>query len=364
METESPNGPARVGAAPGLDDRRASLDPHGVVACPECGTEVAASLLACPACGWLRHSLDLKQLAELAEKHERNGAFTEALVAWRSALDLLPPHSRQHAVVAERIAELGRQGTSKPPEPKPPWARRAGILGAIALFLWKFKVVIAFLLTKGKLLLLGFTKAGTLFSMLLSIGVYWRIYGWKWAVGVVASIYIHEMGHVAMLRRFGIAATAPMFIPGVGAFIRARFYPNDVVAEARVGLAGPMWGMGAAIVCWLVYVVTDLPAWGALAEVGAYINLFNLIPVWQLDGAHGFQALTRPHRWVVAAAFALAWALAGEGLLLIILIFAVIAAFGSTAPAQADRRTLLEFLLLIAVLTALASIPVPIAALN
>ena len=364
MEAESPNGAARVGAAPGLDERRPGLDTQTAVACPQCGTEVAAALLACPACGWLRYSLELKQLAEQAEERERNGAFTDALVAWRSALELLPPPSRQHAVVAERIAELGRQATTKPPEPRPPWARRAGVLGAIALFLWKFKLVIAFLLTKGKLLLLGFTKAGTLFSMLLSLGVYWRIYGWKWAVGVVASIYVHEMGHVAMLRRYGIPATAPMFIPGLGAVIRSRFYPHDVVAEARVGLAGPMWGMGAALACYFVYLATDLPAWGALAEVGAYINLFNLIPVWQLDGAHGFKALTKTNRWVVAAALAVAWALAGEGLLLIVLIFAALAALASTTPAQPDRRTLLEFLILIAVLTALASIPVPVTALN
>lgn len=239
-----------------------------------------------------------------------------------------------------------------------------GVLGAIALFLWKFKIVIAFLLTKGKLLLLGFTKAGTLFSMLLSVGVYWQAFGWKWAVGVVVSIYIHEMGHVAMLRHYGIHATAPMFIPGIGAFIRARFYPQDVVAEARVGLAGPIWGMSAAIACYLFYLASDRPAWGALAEVGAYINLFNLIPVWQLDGAHGFKALTKPHRWIVAAAIGLAWLMAQEGLLLILLIFAIVAAFSRNAPSEPDRRTLLEFLILIGVLTALASIPVPIGALN
>ena len=325
---------------------------------------MAAALLACPSCGWLRFSHGLKQLAAEAEEHERAGRFSEALVAWRSALDLLPPKSGQYATIEARIAELGRQGPAKTEHQNPTWTRRAGVLGAIALFLWKFKVVIAFVLTKGKLLLLGFTKAGTLFSMLLSVGVYWQAFGWKWAVGVVASIYVHEMGHVAMLRHFGIPATAPMFIPGVGAFIRSRFYPHDVVSEARVGLAGPMWGMGAALACYAVYLVTDTPAWGALAEVGAYINLFNLLPVWQLDGAHGFKALTKTHRWIVAAAFAVAWGLAGEGLLLIILIFAVIAAFGGTAPAQPDRRTLLEFLVLIAVLTALASIPVPIAALN
>src|SRR6266511_1287369 len=83
------------------------------------------------------------------------------------------------------------------------------------------------------------------------------------------------MGHVAMLRRYGIPATAPMFLPGIGAVIRSRFYPTDVVAEARIGLAGPIWGLGAAFSCFLIYRATDLAAWGALAEIGAWINLFT-----------------------------------------------------------------------------------------
>lgn len=325
---------------------------------------MAAALLSCPSCGWLRFSQGLKRLAAEAEEHERAGRFSEALVAWRSALDLLPLKSGQYAVIEARIAELGRQGPAKAAQEHPPWTRRAGVLGAIALFLWKFKIVIAFLLTKGKLLLLGLTKAGTLFSMLLSLGVYWQAFGWKWAFGVVASIYVHEMGHVAMLRHYGIPATAPMFLPGVGAVIRSRFYPKDVVAQARVGLAGPIWGLAAALTCYIVYVLTGLQAWGALAEIGAWINLFNLTPVWQLDGAHGFKALSRQQRWIAVAAIAGAWVISTKGLLILLLIFAVMAALKSDAPDQPDRRTLLEYVILIAALTALATVPVPVSALD
>lgn len=286
------------------------------------------------------------------------------MVAWRTALDLLPPNSGQYAAVSERIAELGRQGPAKQAQSRPAWARGAGIIGVIALFLWKFKVVIAFALTKGKLLLLGLTKTSTLFSMFLSLGVYWQAFGWKWAFGVVASIYVHEMGHVAMLRHYGIPATAPMFLPGIGAVIRSRFYPTDVVAQARVGLAGPIWGLGAALTCYLVYVLTDLPAWGALAEIGAWINLFNLTPIWQLDGAHGFKALTKQQRWLAVAAIAIAWGLSNKGLLVLLLIVAAIAAFSGKAAERPDRRTLLEYVVLIAALTALATVPVPVNALN
>jgi Zn-dependent protease len=332
--------------------------------CPNCGTEVAAQLLACPSCGWLRHSEDLKRLAAEAEEQERQGRFTEALLAWRTALDLLPRNSRQYAVVSEHIAALGRQGPTNQAQERPPWTKRAGILGAIAVALWKFKLAILFLLTKGKLLLLGLTKAGTLFSMLLSLGVYWRVFGWKWALGVVVSIYVHEMGHVAMLRQYGIPATAPMFLPGIGAVIRSRFYPKDVVAEARVGLAGPIWGLGAAFTAFLIYQLTHIPAWGALAEIGAWINLFNLTPVWQLDGAHGFKALTKGQRLTVAAAIGAAWILSSKGILLLLLLAAIWGALGREAPSEPDRRTLLEFIVLIGALTALASLPVPVSALN
>ena len=332
--------------------------------CPRCGTEVAAALLTCPACGWLRFSNELKRLAAEAEEHQHGGRFTEALAAWRAAMDLLPPNSRQYEAVAARIAELGRQGPAKGEQPRPPWTKRVGVLGVIALFLWKFKIVIAFVLTKGKLLLLGLTKTSTLFSMILSLGVYWQAFGWKWAFGVVASIYVHEMGHVAMLRHYGIPATAPMFIPGVGAVIRSRFYPTDVVAQARVGLAGPVWGLGAALTCYVIYQLTGQAAWGALAEIGAWINLFNLTPVWQLDGAHGFKALTKAQRWIAVAAIGVAWALSAKGLLVLLLIFAVLAAFGGKAASQPDRRALLEYVVLVAALTALASIPVPVSALD
>lgn len=335
-----------------------------MVTCPRCGTEVAAALLACPSCGWLRFSDELKRLAAVAETHQRNGRFTEALVAWRTALDLLPATSKQYTTVAARIAELGRQGPTQTAQERPPWTKRGGILGVIALFLWKFKVVIALVLTKGKLLLLGFTKAGTLVSMILSLGVYWQAFGWKWALGVVASIYVHEMGHVAMLRQYGIPATAPMFLPGIGAVIRSRFYPTDVVAQARVGLAGPMWGLGAALACYFIYLLSGLQAWGALAEVGAWFNLFNLTPLWQLDGAHGFRALTREQRWIAVAAIGGAWLVSSKGILILLLIFAVFAAFSSSPAEKPDRRTLLEYVVLIAALTALTMIPVPVKALG
>ena len=326
-------------------------------ACAQCGTELADSLLACPTCGRLVHADELKQLAAEAERATTGQDLVAALAAWRAAVELLPPDSKQHDAITTRIADLSRrvdQAAGKPAAtPRPPWVAKAGLIG----------VVIAFVLTKGKFLILGLTKGSTFFSMLLSLSVYWRVFGWKWALGVVASIYIHEMGHVAMLRRFGIPATAPMFIPGFGAVIRSRYYPKDVVADARVGLAGPIWGLGAALACLTVYLVTEQPAWGALAHIGAWINLFNLLPVWQLDGAHGFRAMTKRQRWAAVGVIAVTWMVTAEGLLVLLLLGALWAAWAGRPAERPDWRALTEYAGLVIVLAALTKIQVPVGAL-
>src|SRR5262249_37599242 len=149
---------------------------------------------------------------------------------WQDALRLLPPETQQAKVIASRVEALGGEMLASPgakaKAEAPAWLKSGGLFGAIALLLWKFKFLVVLLLTKGKLLLLGLTKVSTLASMLLSFGVYWAVWGWKFAAGLIVSIYIHEMGHVAWLARYGIKASAPMFIPGLGAMVRLKQYPQ------------------------------------------------------------------------------------------------------------------------------------------
>ena len=232
--------------------------------CPQCGTHVAPALLACPSCRRLRYADELKRLAADAERATQAGDASAALAAWRQARDLLPTDSTQYQVVSARVTELSRAVDSPTSAAKPGsrWGKGAAGLGALGVLLAKFKFAVVFLLTKAKLLVLGLTKAGTLFSMLLSAGVYWTIWGWKFALGVVLSIYVHEMGHVQALQRYGIKATPPMFIPGVGALIRLKQYPSDVREDARVGLAGPVWGLGAALAAYAAYRITAAGIWG------------------------------------------------------------------------------------------------------
>ena len=332
------------------------------VACAGCGTELAGSLLRCPACRRLVHADQLSALSTEAEQHEQAGDTAEALVAWRAALELLPADATQVETIQHRITALTeRLGAPEksPPDKRPDFVRRFGpVLGGALVLLWKLKFALFFLLTKAKFLLLGLTKASTLFSMLAAAGVYWTLWGWKFALGVVGSIYVHEMGHVAALRRYGIKASAPMFIPGFGAVIRLHQRPATPAEDARTGLAGPVWGLGAAIAAAAVYLATRSPIWAAIAHFGAWVNLFNLLPVWQLDGGRAFQALTRTQRWIAVAALGAVWFASGEPLLVLLAIAAAARAFGA-APAQPDRGALSTYVALAMILALLSRLPVP-----
>jgi Zn-dependent protease len=318
--------------------------------CAQCGTELAPHALACPACGALVHADKLKQLAASANEALSAGDLVKARDCWESALRFLPVESRQHERIRAAVTKLTQRidATTSGDTPKAPvegaWWRRGG--AAIAS-------IAVLVIGKLKFLLLGLTKAGTFLSMFAFFGVYWSVYGWPLALGIVISIYIHEMGHVAMLRRLGIAAGAPLFIPGVGAFVMLKQHVDDPVADAKIGLAGPVWGLGAAVSALGVYAVTGAQIWFAIAHLTGFLNLFNLVPVWQLDGARGFHALSRIERWIVVATIGVMLWLTGQRLLFIVGGVAVWrAAQRDVGPG--DRRILATFVLLVVLLSWIA----------
>jgi len=189
--------------------------------------------------------------------------------------------------------------------------------------------------------------------MLAFFAVYWSMFGWKFALGFVLSIYIHEMGHVIALRKYGIAASSPMFIPFVGALVRLKQYPANVAQDARVGLAGPIWGLGATVVAWLSGIATGLPIWYAIAHTSAWLNLFNLLPIWQLDGGRGFRALTRKQRGMVLGVALAMWVLTQETMLLLISGGAIYRLFSRDYPEEDDNGVLMQFVGLIVLLSLL-----------
>ena len=193
--------------------------------------------------------------------------------------------------------------------------RRLGALGAaIVALLAKLKAVLL-LLPKIKLLTTGATA-------LVSVAAYSLIWGWEFAVGFVLLLFVHEMGHVIALRREGIKASAPLFVPFLGAIIGARSLGDNALAEARVGLAGPIFGSAAAAVVAGIGLATGSGLFEALGYVGFLLNLFNLLPVVPLDGGRAMAAMA-PWMWFVGfGAIVLLDFLTPNPILLIITFFA------------------------------------------
>ena len=331
--------------------------------CAGCGTELAPTLLTCPNCHRLVHSDRLKALADLATQATQP---VDAIVAWREALSLLPPGTRQYVVIQAKIAELGQSidAPSKPPsasDASGPWSGGVAGLGAIGLMLWKLKTFFFVALTKGKVLLLGLTKASTFSTMMLSFGVYWTMFGWPLALGLVLSIYIHEMGHMFALTRYGVKTTAPMFIPGIGALIRMQQPLGDPRQDARIGLAGPLWGLGAAVGAFGLNLATGLPIFLLIARLGAFINLFNLLPFGSLDGGRAFRSMSKNQRWMAVLGLGAIMSLTHDdqatGMLTLLMIGGVFTTLASKAHEIPDRQGLVSYLGLAALLTLMLAIP-------
>jgi Zn-dependent protease len=199
--------------------------------------------------------------------------------------------------------------------PQGPIRRRLSAIGAaIVAVLAKLKAILV-LLPKLKLL----ASTGTI---LVSLAAYALLWGWSFAAGFVALLFVHEMGHAIALRREGIKASAPMFIPFLGAVIAARSLGDNATAEARVGLAGPILGSIGAAACVVVWHATGNDLWRALAFTGFFLNLFNLLPVVPLDGGRAMAAMA-PWMWFVGFAAMIPLAVIFPNpIILLILVFA------------------------------------------
>jgi len=220
-------------------------------------------------------------------------------------------------------------GDYEPAEPAPPsedgqrsWRKRlVAPFAALLAALTKLKALV-FLLPNLKL----FTTAG---SMAVSVAAYSLIWGWTFALGFVVLLFVHEMGHVIQLRREGIEASTPMFIPFLGAVITARSLGADAAAEARVGLAGPILGSLGTALCAVIWQLTGNPFWEALAFIGFFLNLFNLLPVSPLDGGRAMAAMA-PVMWFAGLGMMVAFLIITHFQNPILLLFILIGGFDSS----------------------------------
>jgi Zn-dependent protease len=181
------------------------------------------------------------------------------------------------------------------PKPAPPPRRGVGGWLAVALGALLVKAKALLVLLKGlKLAKLALTM-GSMFVMIWFEAVR---YGWAFGVGFVVLLLVHELGHGFAIKRHGLAAGYPVFIPFFGAMITLKGQIRSPVVEAEIALAGPIAGTAGALVCVALYFATHGRLWLALAHTAFFLNLFNMTPIPPLDGGRAARVFSR-QAWIV-----------------------------------------------------------------
>jgi len=261
--------------------------------CKHCARSLQPGALACDHCKTLVHAEEMERRATQARALESRGDLHGAYQQWLSILPLLPGQSKQAEWIREHLGELeSAAANAHRPEKsgqKGRWAKRLAPLGPLAV-----------VLAKAKTFLFAIFKLKFLFSFAAFIGLYWAAWGPKFGVGFALLILIHELGHFVEIKRRGLPADMPVFLPGLGAYVRWQAMGVSQETRAAVSLAGPLAGFFSAAVCGLVGLKTRDPIWLALARTGAWLNILNLIPVWVLDGAGAMLPLNGMEKLMVA----------------------------------------------------------------
>jgi Zn-dependent protease len=314
--------------------------------CPVCQADLRPGDLACPRCQTLVHREQLDDLSKQALAFESAGQLTEARDLWRTALPLVPKGSTQFEWMTQHLRELesriagdARTAALDQPKAKPDWRKRLGPLAPIALVLAKLKGLF-FILLKLKFLL----------SFALFLGVYWTLFGPWFGVGFAVQILVHELGHVFAVKRRGLKADLPVFLPGFGAYVRWQGLDVSIETRAEIALAGPLFGLVGAAICYGIFLYTQMPVFAALAHAGAWLNLINLIPVWMLDGGQAAHALSRIQRGLLLAACIIFFALTQQGVFLLVAAGMTYRLFTHDTPAEPSTRTMVAFTVLLFIL--------------
>jgi Zn-dependent protease len=319
-----------------------TITPEFIRNCKRCSSELGPGALVCDRCHALVHSERLDQLASDAKALEASGDFRQARERWLMGLPLLPANSRQARWIQEhaRSLEVAAERVQPPPPSDNKWAQKLGPVGPIAV-----------LLAKSKVLLTAVFKLKFLLSFVAFVGIYWAAFGMKFGIGFALLILLHEMGHFVDIKRRGLPAEMPVFLPGLGAYVRWQAIGVSLETRAAVSLAGPLAGFLAALACAALWWQTGSPFWAALARAGAVLNLLNLIPVWVLDGGQAVLALSKVERIVLLTACLALWLVLGENMFFLVALGAGYQVFfGGVVPLRPSRATTIYY---VAVLTAL-----------
>jgi len=307
--------------------------------CSSCSADLPPGALECPRCHALVHAEALERISSQARELEDQSKPLEARERWLEVLHFLPAESTQAAWVRDHARQLALAArTAAQAETKSKWASKLGPLAPLAIALSKFKVLLAVF------------KLNFLLSLAAFIGVYWALWGLKFGLGFVGLIFLHEMGHFVDVKRRGLPAEMPVFLPGLGAYVRWQALGVSRETRAAVSLAGPLVGFLAAAACALVWWHTGNGIWAALARASAWLNVLNLIPVWVLDGGQAAVAMDKQERvWLLTSCVAL-WLLLGQSVFFLVALGAGYRIFTKDLPPKPSRATTAYF---ISVLTGL-----------
>jgi Zn-dependent protease len=311
--------------------------------CHNCGAALPLGVLACPQCHSLIHGEELLRISTRAKELEEQEQLLAACEEWRKALPLLPPDATQAQWIRDKVRKLELAASAAPPpEQKYAWAKKLGPLAPIVI-----------LLAKSKFLFFALFKLKFLFSLFLFLGLYWARWGAAFGIGFVVLIFVHEMGHYIDIRRRGLPADMPVFLPGFGAYVRWTALGVTRQTRAAVSLAGPLAGLLGAAVCVFLWYRTHNDLWAALARITAGLNILNLIPVWVLDGGQAAAALSKAERFVLLAMCLLIFALSREGIFLLVAGGLVYRLFTKDLPPQPSPAIAAYFAALLASLAVL-----------
>jgi Zn-dependent protease len=263
---------------------------------------------------------EVEQLATRARQLAALGQLSAAREHWLAVLNVLPMDAPERPGVLREIQRIDERLT---PRPAVSWTARLGPLSVLIAFLAKFKFLI---------------------SIFAFVGVYWSMFGWWFAVGLTGSVLIHEMGHFFMVRRFGFKAELPMFLPGLGAYVKWQGANVDAGVRAQISLAGPFFGFVSGLIAYAIFLSTHQGVWLAVAQFAGWLNLLNLIPVSIFDGGSAMTALGAQHRIAIAVVCAVLAFVLGEYTFLFVAVGAAYRVWRRDFPAVSNQAIAYAFL--------------------
>ncbi len=290
--------------------------------CRKCGRELALASLACGQCHALVHAEELERLAAQAKEMEAKEEIHAAREQWMACLPLLPQTSQQAAWVREHVHELSLQADAagalpvQTSEMESNWTKKLTPLVTLALF----------------------------------IAVYSAVEGLRFGGGFAVLILLHEMGHFVDIKRRGLPAEMPVFLPGLGAYVRWRALGVSLQTRAAVSLAGPLAGWIGSAACAFVWWKTGDGLWAALARTNAWLNILNLAPVWILDGGQAVYALSKVERVALLIASVILAVVAWEPTFMLVAVAAGVRVFTRDSATKSSPAITAYFVAVLALL--------------